>query len=144
MKKLLFICTAFLGLLACQDIQYPEKPDNLIPEDKMVDIITDLYIFNAAKSYNRNLLQQSGLTMESFIFEKHQIDSLQFEKSNDYYAANIEKLEAIYKKAQERLELRQQEIDTLISKQAKLRDSIFMPKDSIKSMIRNLPFDKGD
>src|SRR5690606_5493640 len=110
MKKLLFICTAFLGLLACQDIQYPEKPDNLIPEDKMVDIITDLYIFNASKSYNRNLLQESGLTMESFIFEKYQIDSLQFEKSSDYYAANIEKLEAIYKKAQTRLELQQQEI----------------------------------
>lgn len=147
MKKLLLILVAFLGLMACQDIQYPEKPKNLIPKDKMVDVITDLYIFNAAKSYNRNLLQQSGLTMQEFIYEKHEIDSVQFQKSNAYYAANIEELEDIYTEVEERLKAQQQEIDTLLSEKQKRKqtnDSLTMSVDSIQSKIRSLPFLKKD
>jgi|SRR5690554_301249 len=101
--------------LACQNIKQSDKPNDLIPEEKMVDVLVDLYLFTATKAYNRNMLQESGLSSEMFIFEKHNIDSLQFEKSNAYYSANLELYGTIHKKAQTLLEAKLAELDSLIS-----------------------------
>ena len=135
MKKPGIILLLIMVFSACQDIKQPDRPKDLIPEEKMVDVIADLYLFTATKAYNRNMLQESGLSSEKFIFEKHNIDSLQFEKSNAYYSANLELYGTIHKKAQTLLEDKKTVLDTLISEINKRReDSITRRQDSIKNV----------
>lgn len=127
----LFLCLMLL-FLNCQNIQYPEKPKNLIPEDKMVDVLIDVHLFNAAKSVNKLPLQQTGMTPHEFIYEKHAIDSIQFEKSNAYYGAHLNKYERIHLKVRNFLEAEKRELDTLIVRKKRKQDSIKIVTDSLK------------
>lgn len=123
-------------IIGCQDIKRPEKPDNLIPEDKMAEVLVDVHLFNSAKSYNRMPLQQTGLTPHQFIYEKHGIDSLQYEISNAYYGADLDKYANIHARAKAILEKRKIEVDTLIVKETQKRDSILKVNDSLR-LLKN-------
>ncbi|HBY66927.1 MAG TPA: DUF4296 domain-containing protein, partial [Flavobacteriaceae bacterium] len=83
---------AYLILLivafGCQSVQKPEKPENLIPKEKMIDIMMESYLSNAARSVNNRKLRSYGLKLDSLIYAKYNIDSLQLAKSNTYYAAD--------------------------------------------------------
>lgn len=127
-----FLIIVGLLILGCQDIKYPEKPKDLIPEDKMVEVLIDVHLFNAAKSVNRLPLQQTGMTPHQLIFEKHSIDSLQYETSNAYYGANLDIYERIHTKVKDYLESEKREIDTLIVREKRKQDSIKVITDSLK------------
>lgn len=128
----IFLMSVGLLILGCQDIKYPEKPKDLIPEEKMVEVLIDVHLFNAAKSVNRLPLQQTGMTPYHFIYEKHVIDSLQYEKSNAYYGANLDKYERIHTKVKDFLESEKREIDALIVREKRRQDSIKFITDSLK------------
>ncbi len=102
MKKL-FSFVLIISLLSCND-NLLEKPDNLIPEDKMVEVLEDLAIVNAAKSTNISVLHDNDIEPMAYIFEKHGIDSLQFVESDRYYASLPPEYERIYKKVESNLE----------------------------------------
>ena len=90
-------------LISC-DEKLIEKPDDLIPEDKMVEVLKDLAIVNAAKLTNVTVLQDNGVDPMSYIFEKYDIDSLQFVESDNYYASLPRgEYERIYKKVESKL-----------------------------------------
>jgi len=92
-----------LSLLSCNE-NLLEKPEDLIPEDKMVAILTDLAIVNAAKSTNMAVLQDSDIEPMDYIFKKYDIDSLQFVESDRYYASLPPEYEEIYKRVESKLE----------------------------------------
>lgn len=94
---------SFLVLIACNE-KLLEKPDNLIPEAKMVEVLQDLAILNAAKTTNNAVLQENDIEPMVYIFEKHGIDSIQFVKSDRYYASNPPLYEELYKKVESNLE----------------------------------------
>ncbi len=102
MKKL-YASILIISLLSCND-NLLKKPDNLIPEDKMVEVLTDLAIVNAAKITNVAVLQDHDIEPMTYIFEKHEIDSLQFVESDRYYASLPIAYEKIYKKVESKLE----------------------------------------
>ncbi len=114
---LLSICAVFV--FGCQGIDKPKKPKNLIPKDKMTDVLYDLHIVNAAKSVNKNVLEVHGINPEKFIFEKHKIDSLQFAQSNDYYAYDTKAYKSIVTKVKERMEKEKVLYDALAEKEKK-------------------------
>lgn len=101
--KIKFAIITFLLILACQDIKRPEKPDNLIGKDKMVEILTDAYLSNAARSVDNKSLRRKGVRLDSLIYTKHNIDSIQFANSNSYYTSNIKTYNEIFLKVEERL-----------------------------------------
>ncbi len=79
-----------------------EKPKNLIDKDKMVDILYDISLLEAIKSQNIN----GGITakMENdYIYKKYKIDSIQFAKSNKYYASDLEEYKKMFEKVKEKL-----------------------------------------
>ena len=78
-------------LVGCQDVKYPEKPENLLSKDKMIQMLADAYIGNASrsKSYNNRILRNNGIHLDSILYKKHQVDSLTFVESNAYYASNL-------------------------------------------------------
>ena len=54
MSKLGYIILAIATLAACQEVQYPDPPEQLIPKEKMVQILADAYITNASRSKGVN------------------------------------------------------------------------------------------
>ena len=124
-----------LLFLGCQEVKRPEQPENLIPKEKMVEILTDAYIGNAAKSINNRMLKTKGIYLDSVLYKKFGIDSVQFVQSNAFYTSDLNLYAELLSSVEERLELRKAIADSLydIEKKAleKKRDSL-KGKDSTK------------
>ena len=87
-----------LCLWGCQDVKRPEKPKNLIPEDKMVDILTETYLINAARSFDKLTILHNKIKLDSFVYRKFEIDSLQFAASNAFYTSDLNTYNALFLK----------------------------------------------
>ncbi|WP_165499013.1 DUF4296 domain-containing protein [Gramella sp. KN1008] len=110
-----------------------EKPDDLIPEDKMIEVLTELSLLHAARNYNRSKLEETGIRPEEYIYEKFNIDSLQFERSNNFYAEQYTDYERIYDSVKVRIQRMKTRLDSLREVEVKREDSIKMAeKDSLK------------
>lgn len=113
MRKLGIFVLVMLGLISCQNVERTEKPKDLIAEDKMVDILVELSLLQGAKSTNRSLFEQKGIYPDEYLWERFDIDSMQFVNSNNYYSRNYREYENIYVLVQERLEGLRAEYDSL-------------------------------
>ena len=114
-------------MISCQDVQKPEKPANLISQEIMVDILTDVYISNAARNVNNKLLRNKNIKLDSVIFNKYRVDSLQFVLSNNYYSSNLDVYRDLLIKAQEKLMVLQIEKDSIyraVTKQDSIINSL--------------------
>ncbi|TRZ46296.1 DUF4296 domain-containing protein [Robertkochia solimangrovi] len=80
-----------------------EKPANLIPEDRMVDIYYDVSILKAAKSTGLKILEEHNIEPDKYIYQKYDIDSLQLAESTVYYVSKPAICEQIYARVEERL-----------------------------------------
>ncbi len=97
-NKLIF----FLVFCSCMDNNTIKKPDNLIGEKKMEAILYDIAIVNSVRSSSFQNLNYSDLSLNSYIFKKHQVDSIQLVKSEIYYS----KLPRIYLRIHKNVEKR--------------------------------------
>ena len=118
MKRWGIFILSFL-LLSCQNIKENKKPKNLIPQDTMVMVLTDLALFNSARNYNRRILEETGIHPEDYLFTKYNIDSTQFRLSTEYYAKNYDDYQQIYKKVKGNLEGLKDKYQKLEDEQAK-------------------------
>ena len=96
LKRLIVILIFTLSAVACNKLKGPDKPKNLISKDKMVDILIDAKILSSASSVNKIIMRDSNLNFNTYVYEKHKIDSLQFALSNNYYAFHVDEYEDIY------------------------------------------------
>lgn len=133
-----------LVLLSCGD-SLAKKPDNLISESKMTDVIFDLMIFHSAKSVDKRFLEFNISDPIAYIYEKHQIDSLQFTQSNTYYTYENETYTRIYDSIDQRLKRQKTALEALNKEEKRVRDSIRKSQkaslDTIKSK-KNFIFEK--
>lgn len=106
--------------MACAE-EAIEKPDNLIPRERMAEILYDLAIINAANSTNPSLLQDNNVRAMPYIFDKYGIDSTQFMSSDIYYASRPADYESIYKVVEARLKVQK---DSMEEERRKISDSI--------------------
>lgn len=89
-----------------------EKPNNLISEDKMINILYDIALLEGIKSdYSLN---QQSLDPEKFIYKKYKIDSLQFVQSNAYYASDVQNYKEMYQKLTVKIDLKKTAVDSLL------------------------------
>ncbi len=101
MKKYIFIIIIFFS---CNNTNNKIlSPDNLISEEKMVDVIYEMTLINVSKGVNRQILERNGVIPEEYIFKKYDIDSLQFALSNEFYSNNLDTYLKIYEKVKEKL-----------------------------------------
>ncbi len=101
MLRILVIVSFFL-LASCTSRTIYKKPDDLISKDQMVDMWTDIYIAHAARAVKNSNLERKVNYMP-FIYEKYQIDSARFMRSNIYYTSKVEVYEELFKKVEERI-----------------------------------------
>lgn len=124
MKHWVPILILILSILGCQNVERPEKPKNLISKEKMVDVLTEAYLANAARSVNNQAIIDKGIQVDSLIFKKFEVDSVQFAKSNDYYAADINMYLDIFQKVEARLVAMEKKLDSIRDLDRKRKDSV--------------------
>ena len=118
----IFLLLIFLA--SCQDIKRTPKPDDLIAEDKMVEVLVDISLLHGARSYNKSLLQEKGIQPYNYLWEKYKIDSTRFLKSSNYYADNPKQYEKIYEQVKLELESLQARYDSIREIEERRQDSI--------------------
>ena len=118
--KRMFLVFCLIGAFSCNE-KTIEKPENLIPKEQMVEIIYDLAIINAAKKTNSIYLVDNNIEAMPFIYERYGVDSLQFVKSDIYYASIPAEYEAMYKIVEARIEREKSVYD---SEKTKVSDSV--------------------
>ena len=132
-------------------IERPQKPEDLIPKSKMVDVLYDMSLISAAKGVNRTILENKGVQPEAFIFNKHDIDSAQFASSNAYYAYDLDVYQQIYQEVKDRLEKDKENNNALVVEEKKRQDSLaknIRSRDSLRrrnrkdSIIKGIPLEK--
>lgn len=138
MNRLISILIVILVILSCNNIEKPKKPDNLISKDRMVDVITDISIMAAAKGMNKNLLEENAINPQNYIYEKYNIDSVQFAESNNYYAYDVKEYEDIYVIVKERLEKKKAEYKDLQEQDKEEKDSLKKIKKKVRDSIKGL------
>jgi hypothetical protein len=111
MRRLLLIIS--LLALGCQSVEKPEMPEDLIAREVMIDILTDAYLSNAAKSVNNKIIRQRGIKLDSFIYKKYQIDSVQFVRSHAWYNSDLSTYEGMFVEMESRLAKMAKELDSL-------------------------------
>lgn len=110
MKKIILLLILMLLISSCNSVV--EKPSNLIDDDTMIDIFYDLAIIDAG----RNSSYESGVSnfkANDYIFKKYKIDSLQFAKSNRYWATDVSKYKRMFKAVKDKLDAKKAELEAL-------------------------------
>jgi hypothetical protein len=124
MKRILAFVFFMIILASCQNIEKTPKPDDLIPEGKMVKVLTDISLLHGARTYNRKLMKDKGISPYAYLWEKYKIDSSQFRRSNDFYSENYKQYQRIYDSVKRRLEVMQVQYDSLREREERRQDSI--------------------
>jgi len=118
MKKVVYILLLILANSCAEKLL--EKPNNLISKEKMIEILNDLAILNAAKTTNMAILRNHEIEPMQYIYDKYDIDSVQFVESDRYYASLPEQHEEIYIAVEEKLSKEEERL----SDEKKVRDSL--------------------
>ncbi|MFC2148630.1 DUF4296 domain-containing protein [Bacteroidota bacterium] len=124
MRKIFFLIT-FIILFSCGE-EVIDKPVNLISKEKMIDILYDLAIIDAAKSTGPHVMENKNFVPMEFIYNKYEIDSMQFVSSDLYYASIPLEYEDIYKKIEDRIVKEKERFQKLGEKK---KDSLIQEKE---------------
>jgi len=88
-----------LGLSACKPAD--ERPRNLLPENKMTEVMVDVHIFEAmaeGRKMSKDSLAGFIKTNYEEIFRKHKVTEDQFQRTFDYYEHNPGKMDDLMTK----------------------------------------------
>ena len=118
MRNIVISFIIIIYLFSCSN-KSAKKPDNLISLETMEEVIYDVYMLNAIKISNKKLLQNEEVSFEKEIFKKYNIDSLQFAKSNDFYAADFETYKALIERIKKRMDSNKKALEQLIEEEKK-------------------------
>jgi hypothetical protein len=98
-SKLIFF--VFIIVLTVRCNTDDRKPDNLLSEEKMVNILTDIHLIESDVNNMRITDADSNLAiylyLETQLFKKYQIDTATYRNSYRYYIAQPEVFGKIYK-----------------------------------------------
>lgn len=118
MKKIITVLI-FVLFVSCTSNTVYKKPENLIPKDTMISLLTDMYIASSAK-YSKNKNLERDVNYMPLIYQKYKIDSVRFQISNTYYTSKMEEYE-------EMLKLIKKDLDTqtvILERKIRIEDSI--------------------
>lgn len=128
MRKLLVVILISMLSLSCQNIERPEKPEDLIDREVFVDILVDTYLSNAVRSKAYQEIRNDNIRLEKYVYQKYAIDSLQFAQTNSYYSADIDGYLKILHEVEEKLkdlkvEEEEEVVENTITKDSDPEDS---------------------
>ena len=104
--KYLISCVLLL-FISCKE-QKTSIPSNVLPEDKMVEVLTDVRLAEANARVARQMQQYEEHLLDSayfVIYKLHDINTQQLKESLEYYGERPELLKKINEKVLENLNL---------------------------------------
>jgi hypothetical protein len=122
-----------LILSGCSDVQKHEKPENLIPKDKMVEVYTDMIILDALDRTSPRTLKSFEVEISDHILKKFNLDSTTLAQNIAYYNLEFETNAEIYDKVTKNISEKKDEIDSIVN----LRDSLKREERKLKNKIKN-------
>lgn len=126
MMRKTFFLISFIFLFSCGE-EVIEKPIDLISKEKMIDILYDLALINAAKTTGPQVMEDRNFVPMQFIYDKYEIDSIQFVSSDLYYASLPLEYEDIYKKVENRIVKEKEKFEKIEEKE---KDSLNQGNDA--------------
>ncbi|MFT6880195.1 MAG: hypothetical protein ACI9QN_002197 [Arcticibacterium sp.] len=97
---------------ACSQTDIPE---NLIPEELMIDVLTETHLLEARVGrFNVNTYDSASVAfiyLQKELWNKYDIDSLSYVQSYDYYGKYPKKFKEIYQKVEDGLTKMEEEIN---------------------------------
>ena len=97
MKKSILLKALFLSLIISCSAPVVEIPKDVLAKDKMISILVDVHLAEAAISINNAQRDTSKVTeYYEFIYKNHSTTKKQFTESYDFYLAHPEILNKIY------------------------------------------------
>ena len=102
MKRFIIIIS-FSFLYSCSQLKDRNPPENLIGQELMSKIMLDVILM---KNINRNgyaIKEKRNLLVDQYILQKYGVDSLQFNKSQDFYLNNPKEYTYIFEIIQSKL-----------------------------------------
>ncbi|MEJ6698865.1 MAG: DUF4296 domain-containing protein [Flavobacteriaceae bacterium] len=102
-----------------------DSPSDLMSEEQMVNFLLDINIINSSRAYRNNSDLNYYNIKDTFLYKKHNIDSLQFVNSNKYYSSNPKQYLRIYSNLQKKMRFIKDSIEIELNKETKkIMDSL--------------------
>lgn len=118
MKKIVSFLAILTLLISCKDVVV-QKPERVIEKDVMLDMMYDLAVLEAIKYQNPASLDTFKINSREYIYKKYKIDSLQFAKSNVYYASDYDDYKLMFERITKRLDANKKSADSLVNLEKK-------------------------
>ena len=123
--KIILIFTVILILSGCR-YNWIEKPKELIPPQKMVDMLVDLHIANAI-FLETNYRPGTGIKLKSedyyySVLHKYNIPDSVFEKSVIYYSNYPKEFEKIYADVLDKINIKKEEVAPQANKPVNIKN----------------------
>jgi hypothetical protein len=131
MKKIILLLSLLI-IGACSNKNEIPKPAKPIDKEVMENILYDLALLQALKSYSPEKLTKNNIDSKNYIYQKYKIDSLQFVENNKYFASDIEAYKLMFENVSNRLQKEKSELDTIINKELKIKTK--KTQDSLKKL----------
>ena len=104
MKLRLIFFAGIVLLLACNS--KPKTPKDILPKEKMIEILVDFQLVESAVLQKQNHQQDVKFYTNyyyDYILKKHKVSRKEFKHSLDYYKNNMEEMDNIYQEILGRL-----------------------------------------
>jgi Domain of unknown function (DUF4296) len=125
MKKIMALLVVLVFLACKEDVV--KKPNRLIEKEVMINIMYDLSLFDAIKYQSPAVLDSNHINPRKYIFKKYKIDSLQFAKSNIYYASDYKSYKLMFEEITKRLDQNKAVVEALINAEKKKKEKSKSP-----------------
>lgn len=90
-------------------------PNDLIPQEQMVDIILDLHVYdaimNTMKRKPKKAQKEESFYLYNSVIEKHNISREQFRASFKYYQQDMEVMDKIYEEVAKKLNIMKSDVE---------------------------------
>jgi hypothetical protein len=94
-----YIILMFFAACTTQKPIEPEMPENLLPPEKMVEVITQMHLADALVMSLPNAVDSAAIhrkAMYDFIYQKLKVNEQDFQSSFNYYKMMPEQIDSIY------------------------------------------------
>ncbi len=116
MKKIIVLLSILIMGSCVNKVEAP-KPAKPIDKPTMENILYDLALLQALKSYSPEKLGKNNINSKTYIYQKYNIDSLQFAENNKYYASDFTEYQAMFTRVTDRLQKEKAAMDTIVKKE---------------------------
>ncbi len=130
MRQLFYFMVFALLCCCCKQVNKSEKPTPFYDQEKMVSIITDMYLMEGSMSTNRKSFLETSIRPDSFLYKKYRIDSIGYVQNFNYYSDRVEEYEEILNLVEKRLKNIQKDINKIENEPATI-EGIKSKNDSI-------------